>query len=326
MFASQAKSRGFDSHRPLQLLQPRGPHSVVESVVDAIICGVKSSTTLVTTVTTPPLYQDFITYKKASKGLTKSSEVWFGATILPFLNWLPKVHVQNITQVTSDTVVEFLGQFNHMPWRKHGYYRALRTFFKWISTTYKVPNPFIDQFGNPAIEPPKVPQKLLYTLEPDKIANLIQAAEGLRNKSLISLLADSGARRSELASIQVSDLDMAKCRIKVCGKGGKQGWLIFGPTTKQLLAVYIEEQSPSDSLFELNAYGVQSMLRRLGDKVGFNCSAHSFRRGFATELRKQGLSELDIAELGRWSSTAIAKRYSRAYTFEDAASRYKAIV
>ena len=280
----------------------------------------KSSTTLVTTVTTPPLYQDFITYKKASKGLTKSSEVWFGATILPFLNWLPKVHVQNITQVTSDTVVEFLGQFNHMPWRKHGYYRA------WISTTYKVPNPFIDQFGNPAIEPPKVPQKLLYTLEPDKIANLIQAAEGLRNKSLISLLADSGARRSELASIQVSDLDMAKCRIKVWGKGGKQGWLIFGPTTKQLLAVYIEEQSPSDSLFELNAYGVQSMLRRLGDKVGFNCSAHSFRRGFATELRKQGLSELDIAELGRWSSTAIAKRYSRAYTFEDAASRYKAIV
>ena len=82
----------------------------------------------------------------------------------------------------------------------------------------------------------------------------------------------------------------------------------------------------SDSLFELNTYGVQSMLRRLGDKVGFNCSAHSFRRGFATELRKQGLSELDVAELGRWSSTAMVKRYSKAYTFEDAASRYTAIV
>ncbi len=44
------------------------------------------------------------------------------------------------------------------------------------------------------------------------------------------------------------------------------------------------------------------------------------------ELRRKGLSELDIAELGRWSSTAMVKRYSRAYTFEDAASRYKAIV
>ncbi|MCZ6674220.1 MAG: hypothetical protein O7C75_14920 [Verrucomicrobia bacterium] len=39
-----------------------------------------------------------------------------------------------------------------------------------------------------------------------------------------------------------------------------------------------------------------------------------------------GLSELDIPELGRWSITAMVKRYSRAYTFEDAASRYKAIV
>ena len=46
----------------------------------------------------------------------------------------------------------------------------------------------------------------------------------------------------------------------------------------------------------------------------------------ATELRKQGLSELDIAELGRRSSTAMVKRYTKAYTFEDAASRYKAIV
>ena len=68
------------------------------------------------------------------------------------------------------------------------------------------------------------------------------------------------------------------------------------------------------------------MLDRLGRKTGIHCNSHSFRRGFATELRRQGLSELDIAELGRWSSTAMVKRYSRAYTFEDAASRYKAIV
>lgn len=68
------------------------------------------------------------------------------------------------------------------------------------------------------------------------------------------------------------------------------------------------------------------MLDRLHKKTGIKCNTHSFRRGFATELRKQGLSELDIAELGRWSSTAMVKRYSRAYTFEDAASRYRAIV
>ena len=52
----------------------------------------------------------------------------------------------------------------------------------------------------------------------------------------------------------------------------------------------------------------------------------SCRRTFATELRRKGLSELDIAELGRWSSTEMVQRYSKAYTFQDAATRYEAIV
>ena len=68
------------------------------------------------------------------------------------------------------------------------------------------------------------------------------------------------------------------------------------------------------------------MLRRLQVRTGIKCNAHSFLRGFATDLRRKGLSELDIAELGRWSSTEMVQRDSKAYTFQDAATRYKAIV
>ncbi len=117
-----------------------------------------------------------------------------------------------------------------------------------------------------------------------------------------------------------------KGRISVWGKNRKEGWLVFGPGTRRLLAQYIEENHPQESLFGLNEHGLKSMLQRLEKQTGIKCNAHTFRRGFATELRKQGMSELDIAELGRWSSTAMVKRYSRAYTFEDAASRYRAIV
>ena len=88
----------------------------------------------------------------------------------------------------------------------------------------------------------------------------------------------------------------------------------------------MNETDPQGSLFRLNQWGVKSMLDRLQKKTGIHCNSHALRRGFATELRKHGLSELDIAELGRWSSTAMVKRYSGAYTFEDAASRYRAIV
>ncbi len=189
-----------------------------------------------------------------------------------------------------------------------------------------MPNPFLDQHGNIVIDAPKTPSKLLYTVNPGIIAKLTQAAPTVRDKAIISLLSDSGARRSEIVSITVENVDLERHRVRVWGKGNKEGWLIFGPTTRKLLTQYIKERSPQGILFGLNEWGLKSMLDRLQKKTEIRCNAHSFRRGFATELRRKGLSELDIAELGRWSSTAMVKRYSRAYTFDDAATRYKAIV
>ena len=195
-----------------------------------------------------------------------------------------------------------------------------------MSITYEMPNPFIDRFGNLIIAPPKTPNKVLYTITPDVVGTLIAAASCLRDKAMVSLLADSGVRRSEIASIDVTDLDLERRRIKVLGKGGKEGFLVFGATTANLLTLHLQEAEADASLFGLTSVGVRKMLQRLEQNTGIKCNAHSFRRGFATELRRKGLSELDIAELGRWNSVVMVKRYSKAFTFDDAAARYKPIV
>jgi site-specific recombinase XerD len=192
--------------------------------------------------------------------------------------------------------------------------------------TFNMPNPMIDRWGNPVVEAPKTPNKVLYTQTLDKVMRLIEAASCTRDKAIISLLADSGARRSEIASIIAADVDLQHNRIRVMGKGEKEGYLLLGAKTSALLAQYIREAQPSGSLFNLSTQGVKTMLRRLEDRTGIKANAHTFRRGFATELRRMGLGELDIAELGRWSSVAMVKRYSKAYTFENAAERYKAII
>ena len=110
------------------------------------------------------------------------------------------------------------------------------------------------------------------------------------------------------------------------GKGEKEGYLVFGPKTKALLVQYIAEAQPTGALFDLNSEGIKTMLRRLETRTGIKANAHSFRRGFATELRRQGVGVLDTKELGRWSSVAMVERYTRAYTFDEAAQRYKPIV
>ena len=74
---------------------------------------------------------------------------------------------------------------------------------------------YIDRFGNSVIEPPKTPKDILYTVTPESVRLLIAAASGLRDKAIISLHADSGVRRSELANIQVEDIDLERHRITV---------------------------------------------------------------------------------------------------------------
>ena len=110
------------------------------------------------------------------------------------------------------------------------------------------------------------------------------------------------------------------------GKGNKEGHLRFGHKTKSLIAEYMREEIPTGKLFGLNTFGIQSVLRRLQYETGIKCNAHSFRRGFATALRHAGVGELDIQQLGRWSSLEMVRRYTKAYTFDDAAARYKPIV
>ena len=109
-------------------------------------------------------------------------------------------------------------------------------------------------------------------------------------------------------------------------RGGKEGYLIFGDKTKSLLVAHISENEPSDYLFNLNYEGIKTMLRRLGEKTGIKARPHDFRRGFATSLRKMGVGELDIQQLGRWESLEMVRRYTKAFTFDDAAERYKPIV
>ena len=67
------------------------------------------------------------------------------------------------------------------------------------------------------------------------MSTLIEAASNARNKAIVSLLADSGGRRNEIINIQVKDVDLERCRIRVWGKGNKEGWLIFGSNTHALL-------------------------------------------------------------------------------------------
>jgi integrase/recombinase XerD len=153
---------------------------------------------------------------------------------------------------------------------------------------------------------------------------LVKDTESLRDRCIVSLLFDSGLRLAEICSIKPSDIDWNTNTLRVVVKGNREAKAVFTPRTAIMLREHLSNDSHTrDSLFEMKPRGIQDMLRRLSEVVGFPCNAHSFRRGFACNLHKRGLSTLSIMHLGRWSSIDMVARYCRSISFDDCLEHYK---
>jgi integrase len=204
---------------------------------------------------------------------------------------------------------------------KHSYYRAIRALCNWLQRQgYLKENPIH------LVDSPSVAKKLLPSITEQQLGILLKATETLRDTCIVSLLFDSGLRLSELCSIKPSHIDWGTNTLRVVVKGNREAKAAFTPMTATLLKEHIATNGHNhDSLFGMKPRGVQDMLTRLSEKVGFQCNPHSFRRGFACHLHKRGLSTLSIMNLGRWSSLDMVTRYTRSITFDDCLEQYRRV-
>jgi integrase/recombinase XerD len=175
---------------------------------------------------------------------------------------------------------------------KHAYFRVLRAFYRWACQEGLLENsPMVN------MKAPKVPTPLRYSVDLDAIPVLLAACQNLRDKLVVSLLADTGLRLSELASLKVGDIDLEESSIAVWGKGAKQRQVCFGPFTQVMLKKYLDDYSPTDGLLGLKPRGVAQVLVGLEYLTGIKCNAHSFRRTFATESVRNGMNLFHVQSL-----------------------------
>jgi site-specific recombinase XerD len=227
---------------------------------------------------------------------------------------------------TGQDISLFLSNLGCTNGGKHAYYRALRAFYNWLYSPRSGHG--LNPQDNPMllVESPKVERKILPSLTTEQLDYLIDQAECIRDKAIISLFADSGLRLSELANVDQANIDWQHRLIKVRCKGNKEGYAPFGQRTEKLLKEWLSEHHGSSKLWDIRARGIAWMLWRLEAKTGLPCNAHTFRRTFASILSKRGVDSLHIMRLGRWQSLAMVDRYTRSVQFEDSLKLYTSIM
>jgi integrase len=238
---------------------------------------------------------------------------------------LPPLKLTSSTSQIQTFIDRGCGKKTITPGGRKAYFRAIRCFFNWAySPASKLG---FNPSDNPVtwVKPPKVIGKIMPAQDLKSLAALISRAPTKRDRAIISTLSDSSGRLTEVSRICENDILWDKCAIKVLAKGGREVLMPFSKTTEIFLKDWLAEYHPNGGpIWGIDKSGIVSMLRRLEKETGIKCNAHTFRRGFASILRRNCVDTLDIMKLGHWKSIQMVQKYTESVDFEDSQKRYKA--
>lgn len=202
-------------------------------------------------------------------------------------------------------------------------YRSLRAFFGWLVTEEEIDrNPFAKMTA-PSVQdrpPDVIPTK--------NLTKLLKAVDGTgfyerRDKAMLLLFIDTGMRVSEMAGLELGDVDRERQLATVVGKGDRMRVVPFGDRCNEALTRYLRARrghtlSDVPQLWlgrqaPFTVSGISQMLeRRCGEAKIDPIHPHQFRHTFADQWLANGGREGDLKMLGGWRSDAMVQRYGRA--------------
>jgi site-specific recombinase XerD len=188
---------------------------------------------------------------------------------------------------------------------------TIRGFYKWLRSEGLLDN---DPFYG--VQGPKAPKRLPHVLSAGDIGRLIAQADestpaGLRDRALLELLYGAGLRVSEVAGLNLQDVDLRQGTVRVRGKGSKDRISVFGEPAADALEHYILSARPEltsgkdDALFlnrsggRLSVRSIQSLVRKYALRAGLpeEVHPHLLRHSFATHLLDGGADLRVVQEL-----------------------------
>lgn len=164
--------------------------------------------------------------------------------------------------------------------------------------------------GNPIkLSRPKKPKRIIKdVLSEAEVARIIQGANDVRKKALVTTLAYSGLRNKELCNLKVSDVDVGKNQITVIdGKNRTDGICHIAPECTKVIVDYLREfpRGNAQYLFttlkrghRMDQADVRKHLKKVAKKAGLDRRVypHQMRHTLATNLLLRGANPLLIKE------------------------------
>lgn len=193
---------------------------------------------------------------------------------------------------------------------------VLKSFFGWL-----VEEEYILRDPTKKIKTPKTPKRLPKGLSVEELEMVRESCIDLRERALVEVFYSTGCRLSEVASMDIADVDMQSMSMKVVGKGDKERVVYLSHKCLYHLSRYLKSRKDdSEALFatqkrplrRMGNAAIQQVVDKIEKRSGIMTKLHPhvFRHSFATSLMNRGIDLADLQQLLGHSSPATSMVYT----------------
>jgi integrase/recombinase XerD len=165
-----------------------------------------------------------------------------------------------------------------------------------------------------AINPPRRPKTLMATLEPHELMRLLQSAQDLRDRAILTLIMDNGVRAGEVCSLLKHNIKQETVVVR-----GKTGWreVPISAETRRLL-LQVAAESPDDYVFHghkgpITRHLIYAIVRRHMEKAGIKgpkLGPHRIRHAFGKNYLVEGGDLRSLQEIMGHADVKTTEKYA----------------
>ncbi len=268
---------------------------------------------------------------QAGRGYSANTVKGYLADIEDFSEFLERQKVQDFSSVNLEHLRDWLFELSERGLAKSTMARksaAIRSFTAWLHRTGAA-----DTDPGLRLRTPKSSRSLPKVVSRESLTQIFETLEaqsqpdnptGIRDRLIVELLYASGARVSEIAGLNLQDVDYSRNLLRVTGKGNKQRMIPFGLPARDALDQWVvvgrrqlESEVSTDALL-LNHRGSRVGVRQIYALVASLLSntptgaagPHSLRHSAATHLLDGGADLRAVQELLGHASLGTTQIYT----------------
>lgn len=274
-------------------------------------------------------FSPFFRYLREVKEASEHTIRNYSIDLRAFAAFLERKNLCALESIDRKTIRSFLAEISKRHANRKTVVRklsTLRSFFRYAAQQKLLCKNPMEQIDSPKIDS-KIPTYLTYP-QVESFLALPDSSSifGCRDRAIMELFYSSGLRVSELASLDIQDVDFENFSIKIWGKGKRQRLIPITKTAAKWILTYLHrpERSAIDqkALF-LNKHGRRLTTRSIDrhfekylaqSGLEGHVTPHTIRHAIATHWLENGMDLKTIQLLLGHKTIAATTIYTRVST------------